>query len=173
MATYAFKLKAVSFGTPTGTAVMPTTMTAFSKSVKGSVNLNESEPEIKELETEEDTAPEITIVSKDSQLVASWNTRDVSPAALAQIKGGTATGTTKWAAPAKTSIIELALKMESQSGVVITVPRGRVIAVIDGTLGSDEALLVKIKVTALNPLDGGSPFELDYPAPATGDKTGA
>jgi hypothetical protein len=166
MAKYSFGLKTVKFGTPTGTATMPTTLEQFAMTVKGSLKLSESDPSLKEFTVEEQSSPVEQVISEDSKLTVEWQCYDISPAIISKVKGGTVTAGTNddtWAAPSSSSIIKLALQIETPGGIKINIPRASVVARFDGTIGKEELLTMSVKVTALDPGDGGSPYSVVIP----------
>lgn len=166
MAKYTFGLKSVKFGTPTGTVAMPAVMDLFAATVKGSLKLSESEPTLKEFFVEEQSAPVEQVISEDSKLTAEWQCYDISPDIITKVKGGTVTAGASddtWAAPAGSSLIKLAVELETSKGVKVKIPNASVVARFDGTLGKEELLTMSIKLTALDPGDGGSPFSVVIP----------
>ncbi|PZX18108.1 hypothetical protein LX69_01145 [Breznakibacter xylanolyticus] len=166
MAKYSFGLKTVKFGTPTGTVAMPAVLEQFAMTVKGSLKLSESEASLKEFYVEEQSAPVEQVIAEDSQLTAEWQCYDIAPAIITKVKGGTVTaGETSdtWAAPGSSSIIKLAVELETASGVKVLIPKASVVARFDGAMGKEELLMMSIKLTALDPGDGGSPYSIVIP----------
>lgn len=168
MARYILGLASVEFGTPTGTVAMPGTMTAFAQTVEGSFTLSESEPQTQEFKVEESDAPVVVNVSESKKLEANWRCYDVDPAIMTLVMGGTSTpgtGRTTWSAPAKSSIIELALRLTDDAGNIVNVPKANVVARVDGQFGRGGILQLAVKATALDPGDGGSPYNFDTEDP--------
>lgn len=160
---YSLGLKSVKFGEPTGTVAMPVAMNPFAKTVKGSMTITENEPTIKEFKVEEVDAPVRRAITESGSFEAKWRAFDLSPATLELVKGGTATAT-KFSAPSKSVIVELALELETDDGVIITVPKGSVTARIDGQVGRDDMIQLEVTVVAIDPGDGGSPWQIEQPA---------
>lgn len=163
MAKHVIGLKGVKFGTPTGTAVMPTTMALFAGTVEGSMTLSESEATIERFKEEESVSPVAVSVSAESEMEIVWKCHDLSPDILAKVKGGTATATS-YKAPTSSVVIELAVELESTSGVKIQIPKATIIARIDGTIGRGNILQMEVKATPMTPDDGGVAYEFVFPA---------
>ncbi len=167
MAKYSIGLKSVKFGTPTGGATMPETMEAFATTVKGSMTLSESEPSIQDFNVEEQDSPIEQAITESSKLEAKWKAYDLSPNILQKVKGGNVSSeagvSETWEAPSKSSLIKLALEIESDTGAKYRVPNANVIARIDGSVGRDDMLQLDLSATALDPGDGGAPFSIEFP----------
>lgn len=166
MAKFAFGLKSVKFGDPTGTVAMPETLTDFAKTVKGSMTLEESEATEEKFYVEEQSAPVESVITEDSELEATWECYDIAPEILAIVKGGTTTtsATEKtWSAPSSAVRIKKAIQLTTESGAKITIPNATITARITGKVGKEELLKLSVKATPLDPGDGGSPFQIITP----------
>lgn len=169
MAKYALGIKAVKFGTPEGDGTMPAVLEQFAETVQGSMTLEETEASVQDFNTEESDAPELQAITESSKLEGTWQTRDLSSAGVAKVKGGTAVaddGSTtpeSYEAPAKSSFIELAVEIETDSGMKIMVPRANVRARFVGNLGKEEAWKLEVNFTALSPGSGLAPFKTEFP----------
>jgi len=168
MAKYALGIKAIKFGDPTGDGTMPTTMEQFAETVQGSMTLEESEPSIQDFNTEESDAPELQSITEAQKLEGTWQTRDLSAAGVKKVKGGTAneddgTDPESYEAPAKTKFIELAVEIETDSGMKVLVPRANIRGRFVGNLGKEEAWKLEVNFTALSPGTDLSPFTTEFP----------
>jgi hypothetical protein len=166
MAQFAFGLKSVKFGTPTGTSTMPVTVTDFAKTVKGSMTLSESEATVQDFFVEEQVAPVESIITEDSKMDIVWKCYDISAAIVSQVKGGTVVdGTTEttWKAPTGSVNIKLAIELTTESGVKILIPNASIIGRFDGTLGKADMLQMEVKATPLDPGDGGAAYHIVIP----------
>jgi len=167
MAKYVFGLKSVKFGTPTGTAAMPAAldMEEFAQTVRGSMTLSETEPTVQDFNVEEQDAPVEQAITESSKLELTWRAYDLSPAIIEIVKGGDgSTLATTWTAPAKTTMIKLAIEIETDGGSTIAIPNANIVARLDGVIGREDMLQLEVKGTALDPGDGGSPFSVVFPA---------
>ena len=168
MARYALGIKAVRFGDPTGDATMPATLEQFAETVQGSMTLEETDATVQDFNTEESDAPELQSITEGQKLEGTWQTRDLSAAGVAKVKGGTAVeddgvDPESYEAPAKTSFIELAVEIETDSGMKVQVPRANVRARFVGNVGKEEAWKLEVKFTALSPGSGLAPFKTVFP----------
>lgn len=87
-----------------------------------------------------------------------WSITDATPATLAVILGGTATGvapTDSWTGPATSSIIEKSVKITPSSGKVITLPRVSLKATIDYKLQRAGIFKVNIEGRVMTPTKAG------------------
>ena len=83
---------------------------------------------------------------------------DFTPAALAVLLGGTATGVApadSWTAPATTEIIEKSVKITPKSGKVITLPRVSLRATINYKLAKSGIAQVMVEGTVMTPTKTG------------------
>ncbi|MDX9847468.1 MAG: hypothetical protein RBT74_10855 [Tenuifilaceae bacterium] len=158
---YTLGLKWVKFGTPTGTATMPATLTDFAKTVKGSMTVDESESTIKDFNVEEVDAPVRQAITENGKLTLVWKAYNLDPEIIAAVKGGTSTAT-KFSAPAKSVIIEKALEVKSIDNVVFAIPKASIVARVTGQIGTDDMLQLEVKATAIDPGDGGSPWFIEH-----------
>lgn len=157
-----YGIKAVKLGTPTGLATMPTSLTQFAETVKGSFTLAETDPTYFNATTEESSAPLETITDVDGILEGTWKTYDYTPATLALVKGGTVTGA-KWQAPATTPELRTALAIETTAGINLNVYKAKISAKFTGVISKGGFSEIEVKFTALSPGTGLSPYEWDDP----------
>jgi hypothetical protein len=158
---YSIGLKWVKFGTPTGTEAMPATMTPFAKTVKGSMTIDESEPNIKNFEVEEVDAPVAQSITESGKIKVTWRAFNLDPAIIAAVKGGVSTSS-KFSAPKKSVIIEKALEIKSDDNVVFAIPKASIVARVTGQIGGDDMLQLEVIATAIDPGDGGSPWYIEH-----------
>ncbi len=170
---FAYGIKSIKFGTPTGTATMPAggAMTAFAQTVAGSMTISEDEAQTKDFKVEEVTTPVKTTVTDVGALSATWRCYDISPAILALVKGGTATTPAAPTAhtydgPISVTTKSLALEITTTDDVVFEVYKCAVLARFDGGVGRESILELEVKAIAQDPGDGGSPYQITFPNPA-------
>ena len=164
MAKYVYGIKSVKFGTPTGLATMPGTLTAWAQTVEGTFTLAESEDTLKSFKVEETATPVLTIVSEAGEMTLTWSAYDLSPAIIAIVKGGTATGSTKWAAPATKPTISLAIEVETTDGAKFNIYKTSIFSTFDGAVTRGDLLQMKTKAVVQDPGSGVSPFDITFPA---------
>lgn len=160
---YTIGLKSVKFGTPTGTVAMPASLTAFAKTVKGSMTIEESEPTITDFKVEELSAPIKQAITEDGVLTVTWRCYDLNPEIIKVVKGGEGTTVSKkYSAPAKSVIMEKGLELTSDDNMVFAIPKASIVARITGQVGSDDMIQLEVKATAIDPGDGGSPWYIEH-----------
>lgn len=164
-AKYLFGLTAVKFGTPTGLATMPASLTAFAETVKGSFTFEETEATIEKFFTEESASAVKAITTQDAQLEGTWRTYDFDPAQLEKVKGGDGhTTATKYVAPTATVNIELALQLETTAGITFHIYKANITARFTGKLSKDGLSEVEVKFQALAPAAGLAPYDYTVPS---------
>lgn len=165
MAKLVYQITSVKFGTPTNLATMPETLTAWSPTVEGSCTVVESDPQTKEIKSEESVAPEYEIKIEEGSLEIKWKSFDMTPANLAIVKGGTSTAT-KYTAPGTLTLINLALQINAKdadgNNVKFNVFKASIKAKIDGVLTRTDVLQVSVSAKALAPASGLAPWEIDF-----------
>lgn len=161
MPKYTIGLKSVKFGTPTETVTMPVSMTAWAQTVKGSMTIEESEAEVKNFNVEEVSSPVKQAIVQDGVLTVTWKAYDLDPAIIAAVKNGTATAT-KFSAAANSAIIEKALEVTTDEDVKFTIPKASIVARLTGSIGGEDMLQMEVKATAIDPGDGGSPWQVEH-----------
>lgn len=156
-----YGIKSVKLGIPTDLETMPATLDNFSETVKGSFTLAETEATTIDAETEESIAPIGSITDKEAVLEGTWKTFDYTPAMLAMVKGGTATGAASWKAPAAPVNIEKALKITTTVDAVLNVYKAKIVARFTGVMSKTGFSEIEIKFKALSPATGLAPYEWD------------
>lgn len=168
---YAYGIKSVKFGTPTGSNTMPGSLTAFAQTVAGSFTLSEDEAQTKDFKVEEVTTPVKTTVTDVGALSATWRCYNISPAILAMVKGGTATTPAAPTAhtydgPVSVATKDLALEITTTDNVVFAVYKAAVLARFDGSMGRENILELEVRAIAQDPGNGESPYKITFPNPA-------
>lgn len=170
---YAYGIKSVKFGTPTGTDEMPGTLTAWAQTVAGSLTISEDEAQTKDFNVEEATTPVISIVTDVGALTATWRGYDLTPTLIALVKGGTAgtdgsgeTAVVTYAGPVSVATMNLALEITTTNNAVFQIYKAAVLARFDGGIGRENLLEVEVRAIAQDPGDGSSPYMIKLPNPA-------
>jgi hypothetical protein len=134
-----------------------TTFAALGVTYKDTADITQTQDSDTEHTCEESDEP-FVIVPGIKKTAIKWSITDATPATLAAILGGTATGTApadSWTAPATTSIVEKSVKITPFSGKVITFPRVSLKATIDYKLQRSGILKVNIEGRVLTPTKAG------------------
>lgn len=170
---YAYGVKSVKFGTPTGGSTMPGSMTAWAQTVRGSLTLSEDEATKKEFKVEEASSPVKEIVTDAGALTMKWRAYDLTPTLVAVVKGGTAgtagtgaTATVTYAGPVSVAAMELALEVETTNGAKFLIYKASVVARFDGGISAENLLEMEVSAKALDPGAGTSPYMITLPNPA-------
>lgn len=160
MPKYGYKVKSIETGLASADGTMPTTMTPLPDSVDGTVVIEETAPQTKGFKRSNDRAPFMIVVTEDGNLPIKFSLYDISPSVLAKLKGGTATEETAWKPPIGSSqLIETALRLKTEGGqLTVNIPKASVVALIKGSLKSDELLTLECTATPL----GVSPDKPTY-----------
>lgn len=166
---YIYGIKSIKFGTPTGSATMPVTLTQWAQTVKGSFTLSEAESQTKKFNVEETTTPVKEVVSDAGALSAKWRAYDMTPSLIAIVKGGTAgseTGYLTYAGPTSVAAVELAVQIESTNGAIVNVYKMSILARFDSAISAEQMLEMEVSGTALDPGSSASPYGIKMPNPA-------
>jgi hypothetical protein len=104
------------------------------------------------------------IKKKDATNVFNYNIIELLPDNCAAVMGGEVIGT-KWKAPDSSVTLEGELIILCGTGQTIRIARASLDAVIRGKLGGDDPLFIEVEQEMLEPLGGGSPYEIDDTVP--------
>jgi hypothetical protein len=166
---YAYGIASVKFGTPTGSATMPQSLTAWAQTVKGSLTISEAESQTKKFHVEETTTPVKEVVSDAGALSVKWRAYDITPSLVEIVKGGTAgsgTGVLTYAGPTSVAAKELALEITTTNGVVWNIYKCSILARFDSAISAEQLLEMEVSGTALDPGSNASPYGYTVPNPA-------
>lgn len=172
---YAFGIKSIKFGTPTGSSTMPaaSAMTQWAQTVRGSLTISEDEAQTKEFKVEEVSTPVKEIVTDVGALSAKWRAYDLTPTLIAKVKGGTAgtagtgaSATVTYAGPTSVDTLELALEITTMNDIVFNIYKSSVLARFDGGVSAESLLEMEVSAKALDPGAGTSPYQIVLPNPA-------
>lgn len=171
---YAYGIASVKYGTPTGTATMPGSLTQWAQTVQGSLTLSEEESTLKEFYVEETTTPVVSLVTEAGAMTITWRAYDLTPALIVIMKGGSAgvqgTGASQmlsYAGPVTIDTEDLALEITTTSGVVFSIYKAACLCRFDSAISREQLLEVEVQATVLDPGDGGSPYLIELPDPAS------
>jgi hypothetical protein len=168
---YAYGIASVKYGTPTGTASMPS-VTSWAQTVQGSLVLSEAESTTKDFYVEETSSPVVSLVTEAGALTITWRAYDLTPALLVIMKGGTAgvqgSGSSQmqsYAGPVTIDSLNLALEITTTSGVVFSIYNAACLCRFDSSISREQLLEVEVTATVQDPGDGGSPYLIELPDP--------
>lgn len=152
MPKYGYKIKKIEIGLASTDGTMPTTMTALPDTVDGSVTIEESAPQTKGFKRSNDKAPFMIVVTEDGNLTPKFSIYDITPSVLSQLKGGTATAETAWKpAIGSSQLINAAIRVTTENDLLkINIPKASIVALIKGSLKSDELITLECEVTPMS-----------------------
>ena len=162
---YAYGIKGISYGTPTGAATMPGSLTPWVKTVKGSLTITEDEATVYEPRVEEKAAPVKVIVTETGSLIARWRVYDLTPTEIKKFRGGETSGADDetYEAPSDIKGISLALGIECEEDVKFNIFKAAISTRIDGNISRDSLLEMEVTATAVSPGDGLAAWQYVLP----------
>lgn len=166
---YAYGIASVKFGTPTGGSSMPSTLTPWAYTVRGSLTLSEDEAQTKEFKVEEVSSPVLEVVTDVGALTAKWRAYDLTPSLIEVVKGGTADSGAQiltYAGPKSVAAKELALEITTTNGIKFEIYKASVLARFDGGVSAENILEMEVSAKALDPGSGTSPYMITVPNPS-------
>ncbi|OZI09582.1 hypothetical protein BWI93_03095 [Siphonobacter sp. BAB-5385] len=133
-----------------------TTLTSLGYTFEDSCTMTQDDPEVNEFFAEEVEDPIVRKMKKGRTTFA-WQLMDPDAETLQKIFGGTvSSGTPKtWSAPDVTPSIEQTVKITPHEGLVITIPRGSLVAKVNAQFSRKGMFLVDISVVPLKPKKAG------------------
>lgn len=165
-------IKTFKMGACGTNGTMGTTLAAVGHVVKDSAAFTTEDDEFFENKVEDYDFPVDMIPVNQGKIKFSIGFEDLDPATLVKLKGGTATGTTKWAAPADVIIIQQSVEIVtknnsfSTNGAKIEIPKAQIKARFSLDLKNNVMGKVDCTIEALSPLDGSgvelSPFSITF-----------
>jgi hypothetical protein len=161
MANYIYKIKSVKYGTPTGSNTMPASgsLTALPYTVKGSVQLSETDGQTEEYKVDQLTDPIMVVATESGKLEAQMKFYDMDYTAMAALKGGV--GNASGYAPASGAVNVLkALQIDTVSGHRFDFYNAHLLTKIGPSGSSDGLLTLDTKVTALAATDGAGSWHV-------------
>ena len=152
---------------------MGTSLALIAKTYRDSAELIQEDPEITDIECEEDDDP-VESLEKLGVRTLKFSIMDYDPATLVKVLGGTVTGagTTGdpyvWNAPTTPPNIEQSIEIESKTGVKFEIVRGKVMAKLNARLVKNGVALVDVTAKILTPTKAETaPLKITKIVPAT------
>lgn len=165
MAKYVYGIKSVKYGavTSTGTSPsMPATgdLTSWAQTVKGSLTISEDEATETEFFVEETTTRVHSIVTDAGQLKVTWRAYDVTPALVAVMKGGRATGDGGtyliYDGPSTVDAVEMSLEITTTDNSIFNIYRASCLGRFDSVVGRENLMEMEVVATAMAPETTGT-----------------
>lgn len=167
---YAYGIKSVKFGIPTGSNSMPGTLDQWAQTVQGSLTLSEDEATIKDFNVEETSTPVKSIVTNSGALQIKWRAYDMSVKMLEKVKGGVGTEGVSpsphtYDGPTQVIAKDLALEVTTTEDIVFKIYKAAVVARFDGSISRENLLEIEVTAKAQDPGNGSSPYQVSLPNP--------
>lgn len=146
-------LTSIEIGAIAGDGGMGTTLAALGKTYQGTAKLQSADPETTDFYAEEDDDPIDKMVKLGARTLT-WSIMDFTPATLAAVLGGTASGTgdaATWEAPTSYVDVEKSIKIVTKKNLKIEIPRAKITAKLNVDFGKTAMGLVDITATILTP----------------------
>ena len=140
---------------------MGTTLTQIGYTDRDSCVFSSEDPEETEIEVEEVDDP-IDIITRGGKKTLTFTLADPDETALALLMGGTGVATTgqeSYTAPDTFPIIEQSIKVTPNRGLILSIPRARIVAKWNGTFSKTSQLKIDVVATVMTPTKSGlAPF---------------
>ena len=142
---------------------MPAEMTKIGKTYKDTCKLAQDNSDVTEHHEEGKSAPEVR--SKEKKIpVLTFSVMDPDVEFLVDYIGGEKVETTKWGFNGDEIVEDKAIRVKSEQGLWVDIPRGDIDAVIDADFSAKGIFLVNFTVTPMAVPEGKKAI-LSYPAP--------
>jgi len=157
---HSWALEKVEMGPIAEDGGMGTSLTVFGYTENGTMVLSEEEGSEQDFFVEEQDEPIFVAQTQQGAKVLNWATNDVTPAQIERVKGGEATGDgtatpLTYEMPENEEFPELSVKVTTRTGHVIEMPRVRIKARFDWTVGKGALAKVMIRGRVLKPTKDG------------------
>ena len=110
--------------------------------------LTQNEPEEIEHYAEECDTP-VVCVSRPGKIILSFSIMDADVDTLVSLLGGSKSESGAWNAPEVIPSIEMSIRVTPKSGMVIEIPRARVVAKFNGSFSRSGVFLISVTATVL------------------------
>jgi len=148
-------VKSIKHGPIPDDGTMGDVLTQLGYTYKDSASLKEAAPTIFNVQVEEQDDPVQQFATKNAQTLA-FGLIDYTPETIAAVKGGSVVNGA-WNAPNNAPTIEEAYQVITQTGMLIEIPRGNVVGIINADLKKGAVALLDVTVTPLKPNAVGVP----------------
>ena len=133
-------------------SAMDTEYKTLGMTYQDSCSLTQNDPEMVEHYAEEDESPVVS-VARAGKIVLAFSIMDADVDTLVSLLGGTKSESGAWNAPDAVPTVEMSMRVTPKSGMVIEIPRARVVAKISGSFSRSGLFLVQVTATVLK-MDG-------------------
>jgi hypothetical protein len=155
-------VKTIKFGTCGANGTMGTILTQILHIVEDSAIFSSDDDVFYENNVEELNYPVDLVPVNQGNAQLAFSTKDVDPAKLLLLKGGTVTGGTSWAAPTDPTLIVGSLEVVtkatnfSPNGMKLQIPRAQLKVKFGLGMKKTEAGKIDVIAVTLQPLDAGN-----------------
>jgi len=157
MAKYTIGVSSITVGAIAGDGGPGTTLAALGLTMEDSCKLTQDDPTTTEFFAEEQDAAVFT-KSKGGAIKLTFQVMDPDTDTLVALFGGSAPGTTPnktWNMPATIPTIEKTVKVTPSEGMTVMIPRGSIVAKLNGDFSKKALFVIDVTVTALTPTKSG------------------
>lgn len=154
MAVYIYTVSTIKYCTPTGTNTLATGtgLVALPNTVRGSVNLEESEGSVTDFFVDQQADPIMSVKTEEGKLTANMEFYDMTFANIAALKGGTGNASGYTPATGYTNILK-GLEIATTSGHKFSLYNAQLITRVGGAGSRDKMFTLAVKATALMTTD--------------------
>lgn len=155
MAEYVYGCKAIKFGEPADTGVMPTVLTKLFDTYRDSVSFVEDDPDTTDEYSDQADDPFISLSTKGAKTLK-FSTFDWTPSILQVLKGGTVVNG-MWVEPAVAPLITKAIDLETDSGTHFQCSKYQITAKLNAEIKKKNVALLEVIAKPLLPVKIGKP----------------
>lgn len=155
MAEYVYGCKAIKFGEPADTGVMPTVLTKLFDTYRDSVSFVEDDPDTTDEYSDQADDPFISLSTKGAKTLK-FSTFDWTPSILQELKGGTVVDG-MWVEPAVAPLITKAIDLETDSGTHFQCSKYQITAKLNAEIKKKNVALLEVTAKPLLPVKIGKP----------------
>lgn len=155
MSEIVYGCKAIKFGEPADTGVMPTVLTKLFDTYRDSVSFVEEDADFQDEFSDQQDDPIISLGTKGVKTLKG-STFDWTPTVLQTLKGGTVVDG-MWTEPAVMPVITKAVELETDSGVIIRCSKWQVSAKLNMEIKKKNVALLEFTLKPLLPVSIGKP----------------
>lgn len=155
MAEVVYGCKALKFGEPADTNVMPAVLTKLFDTYRDSVSFVEDDADVQDEYSDQDDNPFISLSTKGTKTLKA-STFDWTPTILKELKGGTVVNG-MWVEPATAPLITKAIDLETDSGTHFQCSKWQITAKLNAEIKKKNVALLEITAKPLLPIKIGKP----------------
>lgn len=159
---YIYAVSSIKYGTPTGLATMPTTLSTLPDTVKGTINIEETEGSFTRFYVDQKKDPIRSVKTEEGEFSMTAQFYDLNPYHLAALKGGTAVtgGTESFTPSVSYTDVNWAVEVTFSSGHKLEIYNGAFSTRMLGTGGREDMIKYEVKVTPQLAANGLGTYKL-------------